>query len=443
MKYTIFLLLLSVPFLSIAQTNSKVNDRTLQIFNELTDTTTLPEPKPGEAKKALEYYKRVLEKAKHRNMLPVAASALLNIAEILKKENAAKSLEDLKQALSIAESIHEPELTAKIFGAMAGVYEQEKNYREAVIVMEEQHHLVDSLLVESHEEEVKELDSSLALGKSREKIYGLELANKKTEIELDAGIVLIVASLIVLLILWFYLKKVRKLNAELKKSNEIKDKLFSIIGHDLKGPVGSMAQMLAMLETDAFPEKEVKNAIAALRKQSEASHETLIALFEWGKAQLRGVNVNPVNFLARTIIEKNLSVLKSQSDKKSITINDHVLPAISIYADPDQFDFVIRNLLSNAIKFNYPAGTIEINAKKEKGNIIFSVKDNGKGIAPEQQAAFLKSNLSVSFGTIGEKGTGLGLLLTKEFIKANKGKIWLESQEGEGTTFYFSLKEGE
>ena len=75
-------------------------------------------------------------------------------------------------------------------------------------------------------------------------------------------------------------------------------------------------------------------------------------------------------------------------------------------------------------------------------SIIFSVKDSGKGIAPEQQAAFLKSNLGVSFGTNGEKGTGLGLLLTKEFIQANKGKIWLESKEGKGTTFYFSLKEG-
>lgn len=137
--------------------------------------------------------------------------------------------------------------------------------------------------------------------------------------------------------------------------------------------------------------------------------------------------------------------LQKHTADKSIVITDNTRPDLMLYGDINHFEFIIRNLLSNAIKFSHPSGTIQITAdiKPGSGQVIFSVRDHGKGISREQQKAFLKSNMDISFGTKGEKGTGIGLMLSKEFIKAGKGRIWVESEEGKGTAFYFTFSEAD
>jgi signal transduction histidine kinase len=250
---------------------------------------------------------------------------------------------------------------------------------------------------------------------------------------------------LIVILLWLYLRKISKLNRALEASNQVRDTLFSIIGHDLKGPVGNASQMADLMKTEDFSEAELRSMLAELGKQTTVAFDLLNALFEWGSAQLKGVKVSPEDTTTKSFINKNISLLGSQAALKNITINDHTSADTLIFADPNHFDFIIRNLLSNAIKFTFNGGRIDINAQQGNDDeIIFSVKDTGKGISPEQQEAFLKTNLKVSFGTGGEKGSGLGLLLIKEFIQANKGHIWLESKENEGSTFYFSfpLKKG-
>jgi signal transduction histidine kinase len=244
------------------------------------------------------------------------------------------------------------------------------------------------------------------------------------------------------LLLWFYYRKMNVLNRKLNESNKIKDKLFSIIGHDLKAPVGGLVQTLELLEGDDLTAEERKYVIGQLRKQTQLSLDTLNALLNWGEAQLKGVSVNEQHFETKGIISKNVELLSKQAAEKNISITDNTTESVTVLADVNHFDVVVRNLLSNAVKFTNEHGTVEINAMEtgKDGMIVFSVKDNGQGISAEQQQQFLSSNINVSFGTKGEKGTGLGLLLTKEFILANGGKIWLESKVGEGTTFYFSLK---
>ncbi|SDF50317.1 two-component system, OmpR family, phosphate regulon sensor histidine kinase PhoR [Mucilaginibacter pineti] len=113
---------------------------------------------------------------------------------------------------------------------------------------------------------------------------------------------------------------------------------------------------------------------------------------------------------------------------------------LTLHADADHFEFIIRNLLSNAIKFSYEGGAITIGAKlPSPEEAVLSVADQGIGISPDQQAVFLTSNLKVNFGTKKEQGSGLGLLLIKDFIKANQGRIWLESEPGKGTRFYVAM----
>ncbi|WDF53335.1 tetratricopeptide repeat-containing sensor histidine kinase [Mucilaginibacter sp. KACC 22063] len=391
--------------------------------------------------KALNTYKQALSEAKKYHEADEQAEALISIAGILKKQDAATSISDLKQALSIAENLKEPKLQARIFAALAGVYRQQKNYNEAIAALEEQHRLVDSLLNADTVKDIAALDSSYALESSREKVGTLEKVNRIEGRELLFGIIALIAVIIALILLWVYLRKVKKLNEELRASNQVKDTLFSVIGHDLKGPAGSAAQLFEMMETEDFTEAEMKGMIAELRKQTTASLELLKALFEWGKAQLQGIKVNPTDFSAKPVVERSITLLSQQAAQKHIDIRDNIPNYVALKADADHFEFIIRNLISNAIKFSYQGGAIEIDAQMpaKKKEIIFSVKDTGIGISKDQQSVFLTSNLKVNFGTNKEKGSGLGLMLTKDFVKANNGRIWLESEEGNGTTFYIAM----
>lgn len=399
----------------------------------------------GNKKAALVYHNRAIEKARQYNKPELEAQGLVNIADLLKEENADKSLEHLKNALLIADSLHNQKLSAKIYLAMGEVYRQQENFEEALLALEAHHRLLDSLFSKNKANQIASLRAGYELEKAKLHVEQLQLANQRRTFELNISIITVMAVLLILLIVWYYFRKTRTLNKQLQESNHIKDKLFSIIGHDLRGPVGGMVQMIEIMETGAFDNQKRQQILAELKKQGQVTFETLTSLLTWGNTQLQGAHINPINFNPQSIIAKNIATLKTQAANKSISINDYSKEKLTAYGDPDHFDFIIRNLLSNAIKFSHPSGNIQINEILNPGNgyITFSVKDNGTGISKEKQQQFLTSGMSTSYGTKGEKGTGLGLLLSKEFVQANGGELWLESKEGEGTIFYFTFKKGE
>lgn len=391
--------------------------------------------------KALSVYKQALAEAKQYHDPAEEAQALIHIADILKTQNTSSSLSDLKEALGIARQLGQPKLEARIYEAMAGIYQQEKNYREAMTALEEQHRLLDSVMNANTAKDIAELDSSYALESSREKVGDLQHINKVEKNELGLSVVAIVAVVIIAVLLLLYLRKVKQLNEELKNSNRVKDTLFSVIGHDLKGPAGSAAQLFELMDTEDLPADEMKLMIGELRKQTAASLELLQALFEWGKAQLQGIKVQPVDFNPQPVVERCIDLLGQQAALKNISIKNQLPDYLNLHADANHFEFIIRNLLSNAIKFSHEGGAIEVGVEipPKKKEAIFSVRDQGVGISKAQQAIFLSGNLKVNFGTQKEKGSGLGLLLTKDFIKANHGRIWLESEEGKGSTFFVAM----
>lgn len=414
-----------------------VTDAAVELLNDLGSVYE----KRGSQLSALNYYKQALEEAKKYHRPQEEIKALVNIASVLQKANISESLKDLKKALQIADSLHQPRLTASIYAAMATVYQQENNYREAMLAMEEQHRLLDSLLESDTMHEMAALDSSYQLESSREQISELQLSNRLDKKELTITWIILAAICIVLLLLWFYFRKVRKLNEDLRVSNRVKDTLFSIIGHDLRGPAGTTVQVFDFMETEQLSETELRTLISHARKQAAASFELLTTLFEWGKAQMQGVQLQQERFDPKHIIVRNINVLSQQAEVKHITIYDNSHTGHTVFADPNQFDFIIRNILSNAIKFTPDHGHVQLHAQVAANGkeIIFSIRDTGIGIDEAQQQAFASAKLQVKFGTKGEKGSGLGLLLTKEFVKANKGRIWLESGAGKGTSFFFSL----
>lgn len=158
--------------------------------------------------------------------------------------------------------------------------------------------------------------------------------------------------------------------------------------------------------------------------------------------QLKGIRLNAVELQPRDIVAHDIDLLGASAQLKNITLQNYIDEGIRVCADRDHFEFVVRNLLSNAIKFTNQGGTIEVSAVADtaKNEVQFTVKDNGIGIdADRLESIFSIGNISTD-GTGDEKGTSIGLVLCKEFIEANKGKIWAVSKPGEGSEFVFVLK---
>ncbi len=231
-------------------------------------------------------------------------------------------------------------------------------------------------------------------------------------------------------------------NQELKELNHTKDKLFSVIGHDLGNQFNIILGFLEVLVSDfkKLDAAKIEYHLNNINKSSKHAYDLLENLLTWSRMQTKSIHYNPEVFNINSKINQSVDMLEGALTKKNITVDVIEEDTIEVFADANMFSMVIRNLVSNAIKFTNENGKISIYIKKEKDFCQIVVQDNGIGISPEivQRIFLLESNHSTR-GTNGEKGTGLGLILCKEFIEKHSGKIWVESEIGKGSRFIFTL----
>lgn len=400
----------------------------------------------GDKEKGMTYLQVALKNTREEKLQDQEARVLLNIAEIITNKKQAAAYMD--QALAIAKNVGEKRLQVEILDVMVAFYKQEQNFEKALVLYEESVIMTDSIFTLEKEREIANLQAVYELEKSHTKIGELEAVNKKNTYfrNIIIGIAIVLALL--LLLSFFFLWRIRNLNAKLlqseqalKKANEDKDRLFSVIGHDLRNHVANVPIVLDMSEDESLTKEEKKFLLDSLKDNAIATRDTLEKLLNWGKSQLKGIRALPTTFNANEKIANKLKLMKTASEQKQITIKSNITDDITVYADEEHFKFVMRNLLSNAIKYTHHGGTIEINAECRSGDVVFSVKDNGMGMTEAQQEHIFEPFNMSREGTDQEKGNGIGLMLCKEFISKNGGRIWVESEVDKGTTFYFSLKE--
>lgn len=233
---------------------------------------------------------------------------------------------------------------------------------------------------------------------------------------------------------------------ELNKTNKAKDKFFSIVSHDLRNPFHTIlgASELLAEQASEMNINEIKETSKNIYNAATNVYALLINLLEWSRFQTGHMKVVKSVFYISDVFEHVISLYTESINKKKISLNYNLIPSCKVYADRYMIESVIRNILSNAIKFTKPGGRIHINCKKSDENFIeISVKDNGIGISPENQKKLFKidSQLSVK-GTDMETGTGLGLVLCKDFIEYNDGKISFISELNKGSTFTFTIPIG-
>jgi len=229
---------------------------------------------------------------------------------------------------------------------------------------------------------------------------------------------------------------------KLRQLNATKDKFFSIVAHDLKNPFNAIMGFSNLLSEayDNFDEKQRKTFIRNISDATENTYKLLQNLLEWSRTQTQSIEYKPDAIDLNEIINNNISVLKSSATNKDITVTLKVPSNTTAFADENMTRTVIRNLLSNAIKFTRPGGKIEISASETGNYIEVCIADNGVGISKENQKKLFKIDKQFkSYGTSNEQGSGLGLILCKEFVEKNGGKIWVESKYGVGSKFKFTL----
>lgn len=229
-------------------------------------------------------------------------------------------------------------------------------------------------------------------------------------------------------------------NKQLEEMHQEKDRMFSIISHDLKKPLDSIIHYLQMMEQYGFGEQERLGLEERLLTLSMHTSELLANLLSWSKAQMEGEHTRLAPVRVKDVVDKEMEQQSTIADKKSITLSQQTDPELHVMADIHLLQLVMRNLVSNAIKFTRPGGQVMVHAYADNGNGYILVKDNGVGIPPalrDGQFHALKQN--VRYGTANEKGTGVGLFLCKQCIELQQGNIWFESEEEQGTTFFITL----
>ncbi len=235
---------------------------------------------------------------------------------------------------------------------------------------------------------------------------------------------------------------VEKLNADLKEANSTKDKFFSIVAHDLKNPFNSLLVLSKLLldDYDTFTNEERKQFINQIKSSAENTYSLLQNLLSWASTQSGKAVIIKEKIDISRLSDEAITLLKPIAKNKKITLNSQIGEDVSAFADKNMISTVLLNLVSNAVKFTPHKGKIEVNAYDKNNHVEIEISDTGVGISSKNLDKLFKPD--VKFHTVGtdkEKGTGLGLILCKEFIEKNDGEIWVESTEGKGSQFYFSL----
>ncbi|MFZ6011723.1 MAG: tetratricopeptide repeat-containing sensor histidine kinase [Bacteroidota bacterium] len=236
-------------------------------------------------------------------------------------------------------------------------------------------------------------------------------------------------------------KEIVALAGHLEQVNLTKDKLFSIIGHDLRSPIQTLQGLLSLVTSDTITKEEFFKFSSKLKDGVEYYKFTLDNLLQWAKSQMEGFQTNPQKIDMHALANQTINFLMKNAKDKNIELCNHIDLSVRILADKDQLDIVVRNLISNAIKFTPCEGKITLHCKPTPDNVaVIAIADTGIGMDSEIMDKVFKKNIHVtSRGTQGEIGSGLGLLLCQEMIEKNQGKIWIESKPGSGTTFYVQL----
>lgn len=225
----------------------------------------------------------------------------------------------------------------------------------------------------------------------------------------------------------------------LELSNSEKNKLMSIISHDLRTPLMNVQHYLELLNENEVGSADRPVLEKALLSSTNNAMQMLSSLLHWTKSQMEGPNIQLVEINLLTVLSATLEIEKTHALNKDITLNYQISPDVMVIADVDMLQLVIRNLISNAVKFTAPGGQIHVDAALFENECCITIRDNGTGIPQDKQDTIFSMHTQPAYGTNKERGVGLGLVLCKEYIEKQGGSIGFESNPGFGSSFFILI----
>ncbi len=233
--------------------------------------------------------------------------------------------------------------------------------------------------------------------------------------------------------------RIEKQAVELEKLNKVKDRLFSILAHDLKGPLDSLQGMVRLIQEDNLSREEFESFLPLVSQNLNNNSNLLENLLVWSRGQMKGIQAEQEKINLHHLVQKNLRFLSDSNYFKGQILSNCLPKQVFVKADKNMVDIVLRNLLTNALKFTRKDDIIRIDLVEEDNLYTLCVTDHGVGMKEESLQKLFGYDFFSTPGTHQEKGTGIGLMLSKELVQKNKGDIWAESEFGKGSTFCFSL----
>lgn len=348
---------------------------------------------------------------------------------------------DYSQAIAMAKENHYDELLQEALKD-AYLYERERNPKLALEYYEQSMAMKDSVFNETQQQLIRDYQVRYA---TAEKEHALAMEQEKSKRNRLYIIVLTIIALLLLVItlIWYRLANTRKKrNKELAHLNQTKDRLLSIVSHDVKTPVGAMCQVLRGITDgyDGIADTDKKAQLMLLRSSSEALKDRMENIIQWVKQELANTTVTRKMFGVKNLVDECIQTQVTAIGVKSLKVINEVPSYFMSYDDVNVVRLVIQNLLGNAIKFSYPNGEITIKAEHKGERIWVSVCDNGMGISEKKLEKIFNYMTSSSKGTEGETGTGIGLFVSKQFIDKIGGEITIKSAKDQGTTVSFSIQ---
>ncbi|NOX17905.1 MAG: tetratricopeptide repeat protein [Chlorobi bacterium] len=322
------------------------------------------------------------------------------------------------------------------------LFSSKSNYKLAYYYYKKYMSLKDSIYSREKMGKIADLQTTFAVAK---KELENSILKKDVEYQKTLGKLFVLISFITIIIIILFVMKNRanrKANHLLTELNNSKDKFFSIIAHDLKNPFMGLLGYTELLykNYDSLSEEDIKEAVKSMYNMSRNLFDLLEGLLEWSRAQTGRMEYNPSLF---KLIEESTNVVElfiGNATEKRITLVNDIPQSLLLYADRKMVNTILRNLVANGIKFTKPGGSVKICAEETEKEVTVCVEDTGIGMSEEELGSLFRIDIHhTTLGTENEAGTGVGLILCRELVKINRGRIWAESEINKGSKFKFTL----
>ena len=422
----------------------------------------------GDFDKSLQAFRKALERAEMNDTHYWIAQSKYNISKTLNSKKAyASALQFARESNGLAEEHGYKEISKDNYLNISNIYGQLGDFQNAYINYQLHSALRDSLFTEEkfkHTTMMKEQFETARKENENEILRRDRLLQdqnlERARMEKFGLILLLLVTLVFAVYFVVSMGKIKRINrelsskhseitrqkeelgqqaSELKKSNEIKNLMFSIVSHDLRSPIVNVGNLVHLLNNNELSLEELRKLLPSVSANIGNITNLTDNLLYWARSQMEGIKVAPKSFDLHEHMVAKLPLYDKAAKDKGVVLSNRLSPGTLIYADTYMVELIIRNLISNAIKFCIAGNNIELSAEMEGNHTTVTVKDTGQGIPTEYMHRIFNDAQFSTLGTHNERGVGLGLMMCKHFVELNGGKIWVETVYGKGSSFYFSL----